>query len=607
MPLQPARLRPWMLSILRLLPLLPLCACTVVLSSQSVSAQAPSASAAGGSAPKNEVVAVVNADPITRNMLADATIRRFGADILDNMINRYLILQECNHRGIEVTKQEVSDEIRRLAGKFGLTLESYLKLLQEERDISPGQYSREIIWPMLALRALVADQVQVTEDEFNRAYISQFGEAVKCRLIMVADRSKALDLQQQAVANPQQFSQLAKKFSEDEASASVGGLIPPIRRYSGDTRLEEAAFGLKNEGVSDVLQLGDQWIVLQAVRRIPATNPSPQALPAIKEQISDRIRDQKMRGAASDLFARLQQESQVVKVLGDVEQSKKYPGVAAIINGQQVLVSQVGEECIKRHGADVLEGEINRKLLVQALRREKKQVVQADLDAEIARAAISYGYVQSDGAPDLPAWFESVTNEGRTTRDLYVEDVVWPSVALKKLVESEVQVTEQDLQEGFESAYGPRVEVLAVVLSDQRSAQKIWEMARDNPNDAFFGKLAEQYSVEPVSSSNQGKVPPIRKYGGQPAVEKEAFGLKPGELSGIIATGGKYLILRCQGFTEPIVSDPNAVRSELIRDLTESKTTRAMADRFEKLIKTSEIDNFLEAEPAPRVATSPQK
>ena len=83
--------------------------------------------------------------------------------------------------------------------------------------------------------------------------------------------------------------------------------------------------------------------------------------------------------------------------------------------------------------------------------------------------------------------------------------------------------------------------------------------------------------------------------------------MKPGELSGIMATGGKYLILRCQGFTEPIVSDPNAVRSELIRDLTESKTTRAMADRFEKLIKTSEIDNFLEAEPAPRVATSPQK
>ena len=190
----------------------------------------------------NNVVAVANAEPITRKTLADEAVKRYGHDVLDNMVNRQLIMQECVNRGVEVTNLEVSDEIRRLAAKFGLSLESYLQLLQEERDITPGQYSREIVWPMLALRALVADKVQVNEDEFNRAFVAQFGEAVKCRLIMVAERARALELNQQAKANPEQFANLAKKFSEDEASASVGGLIPPIRRYSGDTRLENAAF-----------------------------------------------------------------------------------------------------------------------------------------------------------------------------------------------------------------------------------------------------------------------------------------------------------------------------------------------------------------------------
>ena len=131
---------------------------------------------------------------------------------------------------------------------------------------------------------------------------------------------------------------------------------------------------------------------------------------------------------------------------------------------------------------------------------------------------------------------------------------------MTKLVAGQVELTEQDLQQGFESSYGPRVEVLAIVLSDQRSAQKIWEMARDNPTDEFFGSLAEQYSIEPVSASNRGKVPPIRKHGGQPAIETEAFRLKPGELSGIIVTGDKHILLRCQGFTEPIVKDSEAVR-----------------------------------------------
>ncbi len=553
----------------------------------------------------NDVVAVVNADPITRSMLSDATVRRFGGEILENMVNRSLILQECNERGIEVTKQEVSDEIRRLAGKFGLSMESYLNLLQENRQITASQYSREIIWPMLSLRKLVADRVAVSEEEFNQAYLAQFGEAVKCRLIMVQERAKALELYQQAVSNPDQFSQLAKQYSEDEASASVGGLIPPIRRYSGDSRLEDAAFSLSNGQVSPVLQLGDQWIFLQAVRRIPASTPSPQSLPAIKEQINDRIRDNKVRVAAGELFAELQEKAEVVNVLGDASLEQQYPGVAAIVNGQQVLISQVGAEAIKRHGADVLEGEVNRKLLMQALRAEKLVVSQEDLDAEIASGAITAGYVTADGRADLQAWFDSITADGTSTVEIYVQDVVWPSAALKKLVEGTVEVTQTDLDQGFESAYGPRVEVLAVVLSDQRTAQKVWEMARDNPTDAFFGGLAEQYSVEPVSASNQGKVPPIRMHGGQPAVEKEAFGLQPGELSGIIATGGKYLVLRCQGYTEPVVSDPSVVQSELLRDLSDRKMKQAMAVRFEQMVSDAEIDNFLEQEVAPRVATRP--
>ena len=559
----------------------------------------------GASATPNDVVAVVNADPITRSMLSDATVRRFGDEILENMVNRFLIMQECNERGIEVTKQEVSDEIRRLAGKFGLSMESYLNLLQENRQITASQYSREIIWPMLSLRKLVSDRVQVTEEEFNQAYLSQFGEAVKCRLMMVEDRAKALQLHQQALSSPEQFSQLAKQFSEDEASASVGGLIPPIRRYTGDSRLEDAAFALANGQVSPVLQLGDQWIFLQAVRRIPASTPSPQALPAIKEQINDRIRDEKVRAAAGDLFADLQQRSKVIRVLGDASLEKQYPGVAAIVNGQEVLVSQVGAEAIKRHGADVLEGEVNRKLLMQELRSEKLAVSQGDLDQEIASGAVAAGYVNTDGSADLDAWYGSITADGTSTVDIYVQDVVWPSAALKKLVAGSVEVTQMDFENGFESAYGPRVEVLAVVLSDQRTAQKVWEMARDNPTDRFFGGLAEQYSVEPVSSSNQGKVPPIRMHGGQPAVEKEAFSLKPGELSGIIATGGKYLVLRCQGYTEPIVSDPNVVQAELLRDLSDRKTKQAMAARFEQMVGDAEIDNFLEQESAPRVAARP--
>jgi parvulin-like peptidyl-prolyl isomerase len=614
MPLQPARIgtarmRQWILSLTRLFN--SALVATVVVASAGVSfAQTPRTAVSGGSqvTTGNDVVAVVNANPITRQELSKACVERYGADVLDNMINRHLILQACHHHGITVTETEVREEIQRIAEKFGLTMQSYLQLLQKERDIEPDQYSREIVWPMLALRRLVADKVEVTDEEFNRAFLSQFGEAVKCRMIMVGKKETADSIQQQAAANPAQFKVLAKQRSEDESSASVGGLIPPIRRYNGDSRIEEAAFALNNDQVSPVLQLGDQWIILQSVRRILASTPSPQALPSIRAQITDRIRDEKMRTAASELFGQLQQESRVEKFLGNAELSKQNPGIAAIINGQKVSVSVVGAECIKRHGLDVLEGEINRKLLTQALRRAGKTVADAEIKQEIARAAASVGYVRGDGSADVQAWMESVMRDGKTTESIYTADAVWPSVALTKLVSDQITLTDEDLQLGFESSFGPRVEILAIVLSDQRSAQKIWEMARDNPTDEFFGMLAEQYSIEPVSASNRGKVPPIRKHGGQPAIEREAFQLKPGELSGIIVTGDKHIILRCQGYTEPVVKDFEAVRTELVRDLTEKKTNIAMTRYFEQLKDSAEIDNFLAAQKAmPRVAAEPTR
>jgi hypothetical protein len=65
---------------------------------QTTTAQTPAASgaAAGVAATANSsIVAVVNADPITADQLAEESVRRYGVDMLDNMINRHLILQAC--------------------------------------------------------------------------------------------------------------------------------------------------------------------------------------------------------------------------------------------------------------------------------------------------------------------------------------------------------------------------------------------------------------------------------------------------------------------------------------------------------------------------------
>ncbi|MEM9827397.1 MAG: peptidylprolyl isomerase [Planctomycetota bacterium] len=541
------------------------------------------------------IVAVVNAQPITRNELGKAALDRFGTIVLDNMVNKHLILAACEQNNCQPTREEVDAEIKRMAAKFGFSVEQYIGLLQKERDITLRQYQTEIIWPMLALRRLAQEQVEVTQEEFNMAYHARFGEAVKCRVIDVKDRAKAEKLHQQATAEPKTFAKLAKQYSEDETSASVGGLIPPIRRHTGDAKLEDAVFALKDGEVSPIMMLGDRWIILQAVRRIPATPPPPNAIDQVKEQLYDDIRDQKMRSASGKIFAELQKQAQVKIVLGNAELETQNPGVAARVGAKQITIAQLTEQCIDRNGKEVLEALITRRMVEQALKQAGKQITDADLQKEIAEVASLYGHVRQDGSADMDSWLRKVTADTAISRKVYVEDDVWPTTAMKKLVSDKITITDEDRQRGFQTHYGPRAEVLAIVLSDQRTAENVWKAARDGKTEETFGRLAERHSVEPVSASNRGKVPPIQRFGGQPAIEKEAFALKPGELSGIIATNGQYVILRLQGFTKPVVTDPAEVKDQLEEYIRVRKLKIAIGKEMDRIRKASEVDNFLAA------------
>jgi parvulin-like peptidyl-prolyl isomerase len=136
--------------------------------------------------------------------------------------------------------------------------------------------------------------------------------------------------------------------------------------------------------------------------------------------------------------------------------------------------------------------------------------------------------------------------------------------------------------------------VLAIVLNNHRQATTVWELAKNNPTEYYFGQLAEQYSVEPVSRSNAGQVPPIRRHGGRPHIEEEVFRLKPGELSGIVAIGDKYLIMHCLGLTDPVVAELAAVHEELYKNLHENKLRIAMNREFDRLKTRAEVVNFLQ-------------
>ncbi len=573
--------------------------------------RAPVGNAAEATAgPKRQVVAEVNNERITRTELGNDCLRRHGDEVLDSIVNRQVILQACQRRKIVVGEAEVTAEVATTAKRFRMDVPTWLAMLKKERDIAEQQYRREIIWPMLALRKLAQAQLVVSPDEVRKALEAEYGPKVRARIISVTTEAKAKDLHAKAKANPAIFGDLAKEHSEDPNSASARGLIPPIRMHVGNPEIEAAAFALQDGEISDVVFVAEQYIIIKCDKQVAQTYLTPDQMEAAKKQANSQLRDQRLRSEAAKIFAQLKDEAKVITVFGDAELQKRNPGVAAFINGQPITIDQLAEECIIRHGVDALEIEINRRLLAQALKRNGKTVSREDVDYEIKRAADAYGYLKKDGSPDVQKWLSTVSDGDQSQVDVYVSDAVWPSAALKKLVSQNIDITPEDLQKGYEANFGERVQVLAIMMSNSREAQKVWDMARNNPTDEFFGELASQYSIEPVSKANFGNVPPIRRHSGQKNLETEAFRLRPGELSELIAVGPNYIILRCLGRTKPMVAI-DAVKDELHKDLHEKKLRIAMNDAFDRLKEASRVRNHLAPRKprtvVPASATSPIK
>ena len=81
---------------------------------------------------KAQIVAIVNNEEIGRQELAQQCLTHYGKDVLETMVNKYLISAYCQQANVIVTPQEVSAEIDRMARKFSLTVDQWMKMLQQE-------------------------------------------------------------------------------------------------------------------------------------------------------------------------------------------------------------------------------------------------------------------------------------------------------------------------------------------------------------------------------------------------------------------------------------------------------------------------------------------
>jgi foldase protein PrsA len=309
-------------------------------------------------------LARVNSELIAYDTISEECMQRYGKDVLESYINRTIIDQACRHAGITITQAEVNAEIVKIAKKFDINPSNWLQIIQSERHLSPMQYKEDIIWPMLALKALAGHEIQITEEEMQSVYAREYGERVKARMIMCDKLERAKDAWNLVKKNPANFGKVARERSIEPTSKALDGQIQPIRRYAGNDNVEKEAFKLEEGEISGIIAAStpeqNRYVILMCEGH---TTPIVKSIdePGIRDQCHKILEDEKTQVAVAKVFERLKKQAQVDNFLTNTSTRGIQPTSATSpASGSRQRVSNAGYRTqgqTTRSAANTPEGE----------------------------------------------------------------------------------------------------------------------------------------------------------------------------------------------------------------------------------------------------------
>jgi foldase protein PrsA len=198
-----------------------------------------------------------NIDPARFQEIMGRILRQFGENIqpqdmafvqnlaLNQTIDFTLILAEAR-RKVRVTNREVDMTIDNIIQQQKLGSKKDLDRILKRSGSSLRQFKKMIKDEMLVQKMInkIRSEAQVTPDDLRE---------VRASHILVSDEAAAEDILAR-VKKGENFSALAKKYSQDPGSASKGGDLDYITTGMTADPFEKAAFSLKPGELSEVVK-----------------------------------------------------------------------------------------------------------------------------------------------------------------------------------------------------------------------------------------------------------------------------------------------------------------------------------------------------------------
>jgi len=194
---------------------------------------------------KKDYVASINGEKITKDELYEILLTKYGANELEKIISDKVIEMEINKQKIEVTQDELDDEMKNYYNYYGG--EESFKSLLAGSGTELADFEKDVKLYLGSLKLMEKD-MEITEEDMksyfeeNKESFNQ-AEQVEASHILVDNEETAREIISKLKAG-EDFAELAKEYSTDD-TAKDGGYLGYFGTGKMVEPFEKAAFALK--------------------------------------------------------------------------------------------------------------------------------------------------------------------------------------------------------------------------------------------------------------------------------------------------------------------------------------------------------------------------
>lgn len=210
--------------------------------------------------------------------------------------------------GIEVTDEEVDTRLQELKEEFFEGDEKRYQDELEAQGLTEEQVKSDLRTRVLSEKIFeeVTSEVEVTDEEIQAYYdenAAQFETPAsrEVRHILVKQKARADDIHAQ-LEDGGDFARLAKRFSEDPASAKEGGKFTAQQGATVE-EFDRTAFELDTGELSAPVKTQFGWHIIEAVGDVQ--EKATQELAAVEEQISTTLLEEKKNARINEWIEEL--------------------------------------------------------------------------------------------------------------------------------------------------------------------------------------------------------------------------------------------------------------------------------------------------------------